>query len=63
MTTSACSSCTFYEDHKANNEQTLENAGLCRFNPPVFQPEAAERGYWPVVKKDDWCGHFENEAA
>ena len=63
MTTSACSSCAFYEDHKVNNEQTLAIPGLCRFNPPVFQPEATERGYWSVVKKDDWCGHFENEDA
>ena len=49
-----------YEDHKANNEQTLENAGL-PLQPAGLQPEAAERGYWPVVKKDDWCGHFETK--
>lgn len=61
MTTAACASCAFFEDHAANSGKTLEGAGLCRFNPPVSQPEADSRGLWPVVKSDDWCGHFEAE--
>ncbi|SDF19420.1 hypothetical protein SAMN04488105_11472 [Salipiger thiooxidans] len=58
-----CATCAFFEDHKANTTAVPDDAGLCRFNPPVTQPEANARGLWPVVKSDDWCGHFEAEAA
>lgn len=57
----ACSACAFYEDHIANSDRKIEDAGLCRFNPPVTQPAADARGYWPIVKSDDWCGHFSAE--
>lgn len=63
MTKHTCSECAFFEDHKANTAATLSDAGLCRFNPPVSQPAADARGLWPIVKTDDWCGHFEGEAA
>lgn len=63
MSDHACSTCAFYEDHVANTKADLPDAGLCRFNPPVSQPSADARGLWPVVKSDDWCGHFEENAA
>ena len=56
---SACKTCAFYENHAANNNAELSDAGLCRFNPPVTQPQPDTRGLWPVVKSDDWCGHFD----
>lgn len=55
---STCNSCTFYEDHVTNTARAPEDAGLCRYNPPVTQPEPDARGLWPVVSADDWCGHF-----
>lgn len=63
MTKSNCAECTFFEEHAANTDAELNEAGLCRFNPPVTQPTADSRGLWPVVKSDDWCGHFETQAA
>lgn len=59
MAQSTCSDCAFFEDHKSNTSSDLNDAGLCRFNPPVTQPSADSRGLWPVVKTDDWCGHFD----
>lgn len=59
--TASCKACSFYEDHAANGNVAVENAGLCRFNPPVSQPEANARGLWPVVASNDWCGHFDSE--
>lgn len=55
--TTACKACAFYEAETAN----AAHAGLCRFNPPVFLTEEEQRGVWPVVKDDDWCGHFSDE--
>ena len=60
---SSCSACAFYEDHAANTQAQLSDAGLCRFNPPVTQPEADARGLWPVVASNDWCGHFSTQFA
>lgn len=59
--TASCEACSFYDSHVANTERVAENAGLCRFNPPVSQPEANSRGLWPVVSATDWCGHFDSE--
>jgi hypothetical protein len=56
-TTSACKSCTFFDSSSNNGDAKVENGGLCRYNPPVSQPEASGRGLWPVVRSDDWCGH------
>ncbi|SMH37151.1 hypothetical protein SAMN02982922_1874 [Mesorhizobium australicum] len=36
---------------------------LCRYNPPVTQPEPNARGFWPVVSSNDWCGHFSETRA
>ena len=54
---SGCASCVFYDDHQGNAGSTSADAGLCRFNPPVSQPDANSRGLWPVVASGDWCGH------
>ncbi len=59
----SCNSCAYYEDHVANNTKVAEHAGLCRFNPPVTQPEPNARGLWPVVTSSDWCGHFSEARA
>ncbi|MBY6089084.1 hypothetical protein ACX9MO_14185 [Pseudooceanicola sp. 502str34] len=58
MATAACKTCAFYEDHVANSAHQLDDAGLCRANPPVTQKDADSRGFWPVVKSGDWCGKF-----
>lgn len=53
---SSCTSCVFFDDHTSTKLQ--EESGLCRFNPPVSQPDQDTRGLWPVVTSQDWCGHF-----
>lgn len=53
-----CKACAFYEDHKANTVAKIDDAGLCRVNPPVNQNEPNSRGLWPVVSSNDWCGKF-----
>lgn len=58
----SCKACTFYEDHAANGGSVASDAGLCRFNPPVSQPDANARGLWPVVAGNDWCGHFDEDS-
>ncbi|AYD04237.1 hypothetical protein [Neorhizobium sp. NCHU2750] len=58
----SCKSCSFYEDHVVNAGSAPADAGLCRFNPPVSQPEVNSRGLWPVVSANDWCGQFEGDA-
>lgn len=55
--TTACKTCAYYEDHKANLSN-VDDAGLCRANPPVNQVAPDSRGYWPVVNATDWCGRF-----
>lgn len=56
----ACNDCAFFEDHGTERQRT-DDGGLCRFNPPVTQPDAHEHGLWPVVATNDWCGHFSPE--
>lgn len=56
-----CESCRFYDEHKTNGGASAGNEGLCRFNPPVSQPEPQGHGLWPVVDAKDWCGHFTPE--
>ncbi|MBB4351764.1 hypothetical protein [Aliirhizobium cellulosilyticum] len=56
----ACNDCAFLENQGTEREHT-DDGGLCRFNPPVTQPDANERGLWPVVAANDWCGHFAPE--
>ena len=57
----ACNSCRYFDDHKLNGAAASADAGLCRFNPPVSQPEPQGHGLWPVVSSQDWCGHFSPE--
>ena len=60
----SCVSCAFYDDHAANSaSRPAQEAGLCRFNPPVSQPSPDAHGLWPVVASSDWCGHFAPERA
>ena len=54
----SCNACVFFDDHATNGASAKDDAGLCRFNPPVSQPDAEARGLWPVVTSADWCGHF-----
>lgn len=55
---SSCDACVFFDDHDAGTGTVANGSGLCRFNPPVSQPDASSRGLWPVVASEDWCGHF-----
>lgn len=54
-TSVTCGSCIFFDAH---TKKVTKSDGLCRFNPPVSQPDEAAHGLWPVVTKKDWCGHF-----
>ena len=54
----SCGTCMFFDDHHLNGGQTSAADGLCRFNPPISQPEPDKHGLWPVVTERDWCGHF-----
>jgi hypothetical protein len=61
MANASCQSCKFFDDHHGNGAKAQDDAGLCRFNPPVSQPSADAKGLWPVVESKDWCGHFTAE--
>lgn len=61
MDSLSCRECTFFEDHVVNHGKTDDDAGLCRFSPPIAQPKPDAPGLWPVVSAEDWCGHFEKE--
>jgi len=54
----ACAKCKFFDAQASG-----QDLGLCRFNPPISQPSAEAAGVWPKVEANDWCGHFEAEAA
>lgn len=56
--TAACVSCRFFDTHKLNDAAAQNNRGLCRYNPPINQPNPQGHGLWPVVASQDWCGHF-----
>ena len=51
----ACTRCKFFDDHAT---APAAQDGLCRYNPPVTQPSPEAHGLWPVVSRQDWCGHF-----
>ena len=57
MTTCACGNCQFFDKPSSAAAKQLDG-GLCRYNPPFPQPGASAHGAWPVVGKQDWCGHF-----
>ena len=54
----ACAKCKFFD-----GEQASDSLGLCRYNPPISQPNGNAAGIWPKVEANDWCGHFEAAAA
>ncbi|MFH5927229.1 hypothetical protein [Roseomonas xinghualingensis] len=59
----ACTRCRFFDDHvtpqvKVQAADKTPDEGLCRFNPPVSQPSPDAHGLWPIVSREDWCGHF-----
>jgi hypothetical protein len=59
MTTCACGNCQFFDHQsKAAARQAKNSDGLCRFNPPTPHTPTDAHGVWPVVAKNDWCGHF-----
>lgn len=64
--TAHCESCTYYDEHHHNagkaNQTHATAGGLCRFNPPISQPGPDAHGLWPVVGKQDWCGHYAHGA-
>ena len=57
MTTCACSNCQFFDTQSNAKVRQMDGAGLCRYNPPMPQT-SADKGAWPVVGREDWCGHF-----
>ena len=57
-----CESCAFYDERHTNTGKQASDEGLCRFNPPVSQPAPDAHGLWPVVGKQDWCGHYSTES-
>ena len=59
--TTACGSCAYYDHEHMNAGKSAKDAGVCRYNPPVTQPGPDAHGLWPVVGKQDWCGHFSSE--
>jgi hypothetical protein len=61
MTTCACANCQFFDarSKSALKQNPMKDGGLCRFNPPPMAPTPGSgHSQWPVVDKDDWCGHF-----
>ena len=56
-----CETCRFFNEHKGNGAVAQNDAGLCRFNPPVSQPAPESKGLWPIVGAQDWCGHYTPE--
>ncbi|WP_426958741.1 hypothetical protein [Muricoccus radiodurans] len=56
----ACTRCRFFDDHGV---KSAGREGLCRYNPPVSQPSPEAHGLWPVVSREDWCGHFTPDTA
>lgn len=57
MTKRKCADCYWFEECE---ELLPVAAGRCRLLPP--QIKFGERGIWPVVKNEDWCGEFEPKA-
>lgn len=55
----ACAKCKFFDNEQASSS----DLGLCRYNPPISQPSGDAAGVWPKVEANDWCGHFEAQAA
>jgi hypothetical protein len=47
-----CDNCKFYRLRTYDTK----TVGECRFGDPFAQ---GQKGYWPTVKPDDWCGKWE----
>jgi hypothetical protein len=59
MTTCACGNCQFMDNQsKTAAQHQSQNAGLCRYHPPLTRDGNGAAGVWPVVTEKDWCGHF-----
>jgi hypothetical protein len=59
----ACDNCTYYDSKHSNPGTTIgDDKGLCRFNPPISQPAPDAQGLWPVVAREDWCGHYRDQS-
>ena len=46
-----CGDCRYWQAREGRVLST------CRRNPPVMAHES-NRGFWPVVEEDGWCGEF-----
>jgi hypothetical protein len=44
MANAKCETCRFFDEHTGNGASAPNDAGLCRFNPPVSQPQADSKG-------------------
>lgn len=56
-----CINCVFFGKpavRDAKNQYGQCRADLPQLNPvdPSFNPNV---GFWPVVREDDWCGHYQ----
>lgn len=59
MTTCACGNCQFFDNQsKAAAKRVKDDSGLCRYDPPTPHSPTDAHGVWPIVAKNDWCGHF-----
>lgn len=48
-----CETCRFFDPRPIEDKPYN---GLCRHDPPeIF---SLEKGEWPVVTEDDWCGKW-----
>lgn len=46
MANAKCESCKFFDEHQGNGGAAQNDAGLCRYNPPISQPAADAKGLW-----------------
>lgn len=60
-----CATCLFFERQGAQIAQAIRDpsiepdAGVCRFNPPVFAKQASwPVGMFPRVHEARWCGQW-----
>ena len=56
--TNTCEDCKFFEPSKDD-----ETIGTCHALPPRGAPSVDEKGYWPIVDIDDWCGMYKHDGS
>jgi hypothetical protein len=56
--TNTCEDCHFFEPSKED-----ETVGTCHALPPRGAPSIDEKGYWPIVDIDDWCGMYKHDGS